>query len=334
MAYFEKRNDKWRAMVRKKGHRTLTKTFSTKGAAQTWARETERDIESTGFVDHSKLASITIKHLIDRFIIEFDPKRTKLGSLNILSKGLGHLHLTEINPTDIVTHCKHRRDNDMTAPATQAQDIGYLAEVLKTARAYWQIPFHGDPVGDARMILNKLNLIGRPRERKRRPSTKELTALRKHWKASPRQQIPMADIMDFAVASAWRLGEICRVTWADMDGKQKTIIIRDRKDPREKLGNDQEVPVFADMMAIIKRQPKGDIRIFPYNESSISTAFTRACKKLGIIDLHFHDLRHEGTSRLFEAKYTIEQVALCTGHKDWKMLARYTQLKASDLHKK
>jgi site-specific recombinase XerD len=53
---------------------------------------------------------------------------------------------------------------------------------------------------------------------------------------------------------------------------------------------------------------------------------------LKIIDLHFHDLRHEGTSRLFEAGFSIEQVALVTGHKDWKMLRRYTHLKPEGLH--
>jgi integrase len=150
----------------------------------------------------------------------------------------------------------------------------------------------------------------------------------------------MADIVRFAVGSAWRLGEICRVTWGDLDTTRKTIIIRDRKDPREKIGNNQEVPVFADMMKIIKRQKKTEDRIFPYSEKSISTAFTRACHKLKIANLHVHDLRHEDTSRLFEAKdkngnprFGIPEVALCTGHKDWKMLARYTQLQAADLHR-
>jgi integrase len=74
------------------------------------------------------------------------------------------------------------------------------------------------------------------------------------------------------------------------------------------------------------RPTKG--RIFPYNPRSIGTAFRRACQELEIEDLHYHDLRHEGTSRLFEAGLQIEQVALVTGHKDWKMLKRYTHLSA------
>ena len=75
-----------------------------------------------------------------------------------------------------------------------------------------------------------------------------------------------------------------------------------------------------------------DDRIFPYHHKSAGTAFTRACHDLGIEDFHFHDLRHEGTSRLFEAGFAIEQVALVTGHKDWKMLRRYTHLKPESLH--
>jgi integrase len=205
--------------------------------------------------------------------------------------------------------------------------------VFRTARAFWKIPYQSDPIADARMVLSKLHLIGRPRERKRRPTEAELDALCALWRANPRQRIPMADLVRFAVASAWRLGEICRVTRADLDTTHKTIVIRDRKDPREKEGNDQTVPVFPEMMAIINRQPDSDGSIFPYSEKSISTAFTRACKKLKIEDLHFHDLRHEGTSRLFESGYAIQEVALCTGHKDWKMLARYTQLQAKDLHR-
>jgi integrase len=75
-------------------------------------------------------------------------------------------------------------------------------------------------------------------------------------------------------------------------------------------------------------------RIFPYNGKSIGTAFRRQCKDLKIEDLHFHDLRHEGTSRLFEVGFSIEQVALVTGHKDWKMLRRYTHIKPETLHTK
>jgi integrase len=65
----------------------------------------------------------------------------------------------------------------------------------------------------------------------------------------------------------------------------------------------------------------------------VGTAFRRACKKLKIENLHFHDLRHEATSRLFKAGLAIEQVALVTGHRDWKMLKRYANLRPENLRR-
>ena len=91
-----------------------------------------------------------------------------------------------------------------------------------------------------------------------------------------------------------------------------------------------------DAVALIEEQrairKNDDDRIFPHNHKSAGTAFTRACAVLGIVDLHFHDLRHEGTSRLFEAELQIQQAALVTGHKDWKMLKRYTHIRPESLH--
>lgn len=75
------------------------------------------------------------------------------------------------------------------------------------------------------------------------------------------------------------------------------------------------------------------VRVFPYNGRSVGTAFRRACRELGIDDLSVHDLRHEAASRLFEAGFTIEQVAIVAGQKDWKMLKRYTHLRPGALHR-
>ena len=64
----------------------------------------------------------------------------------------------------------------------------------------------------------------------------------------------------------------------------------------------------------------------------MSTAFSRACTKVGIADLRFHDLRHKATSDLFRLGLTIPQVALLTGHKTWTQLKRYTHTKSEDVH--
>ena len=95
------------------------------------------------------------------------------------------------------------------------------------------------------------------------------------------------------------------------------LLVRDRKDPRRKSGNNRQIPLLDatgyDACATIEEQrrcvggPRG--RIFPYNGKSVGTAFRRQCRELKIKDLHFHDLRHEGTSRLFEAGVSIQQGA-------------------------
>lgn len=79
--------------------------------------------------------------------------------------------------------------------------------------------------------------------------------------------------------------------------------------------------------AIIRRQPRTSQYIFPYNPRSIQAAFTRACQILGIVDYHFHDNRHEATSRLFERGYEIHEVALFTLHESWNDLKRYANLR-------
>lgn len=136
-----------------------------------------------------------------------------------------------------------------------------------------------------------------------------------------------------------RQDEICRARWEDYDPRTRMLFIRDRKDPRRKTGNHQRIPLLSvsgyDPCALIEEQREivgSRGRIFPYDGRSVGAAFRRVCRALQIEDLHFHDLRHEATSRLFEAGFTIEQVALVTGHKDWKMLRRYTHLRPENLH--
>ncbi len=135
-----------------------------------------------------------------------------------------------------------------------------------------------------------------------------------------------------------RQEEICSITWKDVDVRSRIVIVRDRKDPRQKVGNDQKVPLIdatgIDAWQILQQQKFASPhtgRVFPYNGRSVGTAFRRACRDLKIEDLHFHDLRHEATSRLFEAGFAIHEVALVTGHKDWKMLKRYANLRPEDL---
>jgi len=114
--------------------------------------------------------------------------------------------------------------------------------------------------------------------------------------------------------------------WADLDEAKSTIIVRNMKHPGEKIGNDVRVDIPPKAMAIIRLQPRTGKFIFPYHSKTISSYFTRACKVLGIGDLRFHDLRHDGISRLFELGRTIPQAACVSGHRSWVSLRRYTHI--------
>ncbi|MGK5722028.1 tyrosine-type recombinase/integrase, partial [Proteus mirabilis] len=78
---------------------------------------------------------------------------------------------------------------------------------------------------------------------------------------------------------------------------------------------------------ILNRQDKINERIFPYSSQSVSKGVHKVRDALGIEDLRYHDLRREGASRLFEAGFSIEDVAQVTGHKSLTTLWQvYTEL--------
>ena len=82
------------------------------------------------------------------------------------------------------------------------------------------------------------------------------------------------------------------------------------------------------------RQPQVDARIFPRAPTYMSKLFHRAALQAESEDIVFHDLRHEGISRLFELGFEIQEVALVSGHTNWRTLRRYTRLKPASLVEK
>ena len=143
----------------------------------------------------------------------------------------------------------------------------------------------------------------------------------------------MQQITAFAIFSTRRQEEITRIAWTDFEPAappshpDARILIRDMKHPGDKQGNDVFCDLPLEATAIIEAMPRKAKEIFPYSVDAVSAAFTRACKLLGIDDLHFHDLRHDGISRLFEMGKTIPQAASVSGHRSWSSLKRYSHLR-------
>jgi integrase len=240
-----------------------------------------------------------------------------------LERDLGDEAISGIKPQRLATYCQ-RRSKGGAGAYTIGMEISKLGTVLKYSAMALGETFP-DLVGQARPLLDHLGLIGPGTERDRRPTPEELAAVRE---AAPPL---LRDIIDFAIATCMRRGEIVRMRWQDVDADARMLTIRDRKDPRKKSGNDERIPLLGDALAIIQRQPRSDDRVFPVIPEWISDNFLLACRIAKVEDLVFHDLRHEGISRLFELGWQIPQVALVSGHKKWEMLKRYTQLKPESL---
>lgn len=338
MASVIKVGTQWRAQVRRKGFPTETRTFPAKGLATAWAATTESNMLAMKHQDARIISKMTLANLIDKYTTEIGAikpfGKNKKAVLAALRVQLGEVMLPALT-TERLTQFTQARQRRGAGGVTIAIDLTYLGSVLKTAKNLWRLPVDPTVTAGARSNMQYLGLSPKSRERDRRPTINELDRLTAHYKSVKRQQVPMPELISFAIATAMRLGEIIQLKWADINEGHRTIIIRDRKHPSEKVGNDQEVPLLGIAFDIAMRQPRDDEegRIFPVREGTVSSIFPRACTRLGIVDLRFHDLRHEGVSRLFEQGYSIEQVALVSGHRDWKMLSRYLHLRAKDLHR-
>jgi integrase len=92
------------------------------------------------------------------------------------------------------------------------------------------------------------------------------------------------------------------------------------------------VPLSTRALAVLGSVPavlRGPI--FPITQDSLEYYWRRACEFASIEDLHFHDLRHEATSRLFERGLNHFEVMAITGHRTTDMLKRYTHFRAEEL---
>ena len=337
MASLTNLNGRWRALVRRKGHPAFCQTFGTKAQAMAWARQIEAEIDR-GQAPSAEVVlgrRLLVGELIDAYRKLRATSRPISDAANehymlkTLQAHLGTLDAARMQVADLVAYAQARSEGG-AGPYTINMDVGKLGTVMRLTSAHLKLQLR-DVVADARPLLSHMGLIGGGGKRERRPTEDELQALVR-WLASERSQI-YADAVLFAVATAMRRGEIVRVAWADLDADKKMLLVRDRKDPRKKKGNDQWVPLLGNAWDLVQRQLSDRAGpIFPIHEQTITKYFGDACTALGVPDLHFHDLRHEGISQLFEQGFDIPRVALVSGHKSWNNLKRYAQLRPEDLH--
>lgn len=318
-------------------------TFSTRTLAKEWLARREAALEGQRARGEPPGKRMTLGQLVSWYEGRERPDqpwgRSKRADLARLKTGdLRDRKVEELGRRDFIAYIEARRASG-AGPATAGNDIIWLRSVLKAAAAVLGAPMPLTALDEAAEYLRSARVVAKSRSRDRRLTAEEEMQILDHLaKRDRRGEIPMVDIVRFALLTTRRQEEITRLQWADLNRVKGTAVIRDAKHPRQKMGNHRTFRMPAGAWEIIDRQPRvtlgdgtEDPRVFPFNPKSIGAAFTRAVQILGIDDLHFHDLRHEATSRLFERGYSIQEVAQFSLHESWATLKRYTHLKPEDV---
>ncbi|MBV7264125.1 site-specific integrase [Photobacterium sp. WH24] len=317
-----------------------SKTFRKKELARTYGRNRISEIESQGVL---KDKPVPLGVLLDKFILKENlwekTGRTKRYVIQMLRDcDIARVLSDELRTSDLIEHCENRKKAG-AAPATIYHDVAYLRSVMKKAKPVFDIKANPDIFEEAVPVLIEMGLVGKSQKRTRRPTDNELERLkeglkdRQEFRSNGPTRIPFTDILDFSILTCMRIGEVCGLRWEDLNEEHKTVLVRDRKDPRKKEGNHMIVPLLGESFDIAMKQDRRNDLIFPYNPRSVTAGFQRVRNSLGIKDLRYHDLRREGASRLFEKGYSIEEVAQVTGHRNLNILWQvYTQLHPHKLH--
>jgi hypothetical protein len=193
-----------------------------------------------------------------------------------------------------------------------------------------EYPLDERAIKDETTVLKKMKVISKSKQRDRRFTLAELDKLMTRFGDVRFARLLGADAADRGFRHFCYPPTGGKSRKSDLDEAHSRIKVRDMKNPEEKEGNDVWCDITPEAMRTIKATPRTDDRIFPYGTDTISAAFTRACKLLAIENLHFHDLRHEGISRLFEMGWTIPHVSAVSGHRSWQSLQRYTHVRQTE----
>ena len=312
-----------------------SQTFDRKATAQAWIKRVETEMSAPGAIEKANRSGVTVKEMIERYLVEYEKLRplgkTKRATLRAISETwLGKLEDREITSQKLVEYADGRMMNDGIQAQTVGNDLAHLGAVLSVARPAWGYDIDPMAMPDARKVLRKMGAVTRSKERNRRPTLEELDKLFGYFyemRDRRKQEIDMVRVTAFALFSTRRQEEITRIKWGALDEARQMALVTDMKNPGQKYGNDVWCHVPDEAWRIMQSMPRVAEDIFPYNSRSISASFTRACHFLEIEDLHFHDLRHDGVSRLFEMGWDIPKVASVSGHRDWNSMRRYTHLK-------
>ena len=318
MGSIRKRNDRYQAQVRREGVKPVSRTFQSKRDAEAWIRAIEARIDA-GEVNISTPKLMTLSDLLDRYSKEVTPlkkgRMQEQGRIRrLLNDPISGCRLITLSTLEIANF----RDRRIKDGVRAAQiDLILIRHCIKIARIEWGVAMQSNPVDGVR-ILNGI------KRRERRLQAGEFELLREAAKRCTNTLI--WPCVEFAIETGMRRSEILSILWQNVDLNRRIVLLPDTKN-----GHKREVPLTQRAATIIKETTHSDERVFPTTDYSIRHGWDRLVRRAGISDLRFHDLRHEAISRFFELGLSVPEVATISGHKDPRMLFRYTHLNAETI---
>jgi integrase len=310
--------------VRRKGRSPISRNFRAKSEALAWAREQELEADQRRPQGHKTLRAIRVADIVKRYRDEVVPRkrgadRETLTLNAFLRHPLALVVLSDVTTGMVSAYCAERLQ--CVQPGTLNRELDILRHAFAIARRNWDVPLAQNPFAD--VIRPK---AAPPRERRLHPGEHErlmsaCIACRNRFVRS---------LVQFALETGMRRGEILRTRWSDVSLEKRTLHI-----PLTKNGHARTIPLSSGALAILRTlsdsRTSTDDRVLPISDNSAKMAWKRLVKRARLENLRFHDLRHEAISRFFEIGLSVPEVALISGHRDPRMLFRYTHPRAEDI---
>ena len=321
MASIRRRKSKWQAQVRRLGHPPLTRTFHLRADAELWSRQTEAQLDRGGLpMDSRSLRSHTLADLLERYANEVVPqKRGANREVYMLRVILRHAitrsPLHRLTAVDVAKYRDHRLS--VVKADTVRRELAIVGHCLEVARNEWGFALPSNPVRQV-----KLPRAGNPRERRVNPA--ELERLLAACETSRSRWLPA--VIQLAIETGMRRSELLGMHWDDVDFDTRTVLLRNTKN-----GMPRTAPLSTRALNVMKETPRCGDTVFVVSANALRLAWDRLRRRAGVSGLRFHDLRHEAVSRFFERGLNVPEVAMISGHRDPRMLFRYTHPKAEEV---
>lgn len=323
MATIRKRGSSWQAQVRREGYPPLSKSFTSKTDAAAWARDRERAIDRAELPPTIRdLKGHSVGDLLSRYRESVTPtkrgagpERYRIGTL--LAHSLSRTGLDKLTPALVAQYRDDRLKR--VKSGTVRRELAILQHCFEVARREWGLPLPSNP-------LQQITIPHPQKARERRLAGEEACRLIEAATDSPWYLQPLIAL---AIETGMRRGELLSIRWRDVNLAARTVRILHTKN-----GHPRTIPLTPKAIAVLEGMNDNDDRVFPVTPNAVRLAWTRLTKRTHLEDLRLHDLRHEAVSRFFELGLNLPEVALISGHRDPRMLFRYTHPRPEDVAEK